>query len=103
MKDKKITVKLTEDSIKLLLRSMESEMHSKLERIVSMSARGDGCRATFDDKESYINAHLERRDSLKEEYKYVNTALKKFYKQRTDAIQEQLKKEAQEALKKERV
>ena len=90
--DKRIGVQLTEESVKLLIKAMEEEMHSRLDSILDMSARGDSCRHTFDEKEEYIIAHLEWRDRLKEEYEYMNLALKGFYSQRKDAIQKANKK-----------
>lgn len=80
--DKRIGVQLTEDSVKLLIKAMEEEMHRSLSDIVSMSERGDSCRHTFDQREEYIVHHIKERNKLKEEYEYMNVALKGFYSQR---------------------
>lgn len=91
--DKRIGVQLTEGAVKLLIKAMEEEMHRSLTGIVEMSERGDGCRHTFDEREEYIMGHIEERNKLKDEYEYMNVALKGFYSQRKDAIQKREKHE----------
>ena len=83
--DTKITVKLTEKALILLIKCIEVEMHEKLNSMQEMSAHGDGARHTFEDKDEYITQHFEGRRKLKKEYEYMNATLQAFYKRRSDA------------------